>query len=54
MRILDWQVRRLRPKEVASVKVLWRNQKFEKASWEAREDIKSKYPHLFSILETHD
>ncbi|XP_059282047.1 uncharacterized protein LOC132035912 [Lycium ferocissimum] len=45
--ILDRQVRKLRTKEVASVKVLWRSQKVEEATWEAEEDMKSKYPFLF-------
>nr|AAV31171.1 Putative polyprotein, identical [Solanum tuberosum] len=45
--ILDRQVRRLRTKEVASVKVLWRNQFVEEATWEDEEDMKKRYPHLF-------
>ncbi|XP_009603025.2 uncharacterized protein [Nicotiana tomentosiformis] len=45
--ILDRQIRKLRTKEIASVKVLWRNQKVEEATREAEEDIKSRYPHLF-------
>ncbi|KAH0658050.1 hypothetical protein KY289_026798 [Solanum tuberosum] len=45
--ILDCQVRRLRNKEVASVKVLWRSQSVEGATWEAEAAMKSKYPHLF-------
>ncbi|XP_060216557.1 uncharacterized protein LOC132644034 [Lycium barbarum] len=47
MEILDHQVRKLRMKEVASVKVLWRCQKAEEATWEAEEDMKSRHPHLF-------
>ncbi|KAH0695075.1 hypothetical protein KY285_022172 [Solanum tuberosum] len=47
VQILDRQVRRLRTKEVASVKVLWRNQFFEEAPWEAEEDMKKRYPHIF-------
>ncbi|WMV07261.1 hypothetical protein MTR67_000646 [Solanum verrucosum] len=47
VQILDRQVRKLRTKEVASVKVLWRNQFVEKATWEAEEDMKKRYPHLF-------
>ncbi|XP_059315799.1 uncharacterized protein LOC132066513 [Lycium ferocissimum] len=39
--ILDRQVFKLRTKEIASVKVLWRNQKVEEATWEAKEDMKS-------------
>ncbi|TMW80190.1 hypothetical protein EJD97_023029 [Solanum chilense] len=45
--ILDRQVRRLRNKEVASVKVLWRSQFVEGATWEAKAAMKAKYPHLF-------
>lgn len=46
--ILDHQVRRLRNKEVVSVKVLWRNQQVEGATWEAEVDMMARYPHLFS------
>ena len=45
--ILDRQVKKLRNKEIASVKVLWRNQYVESATWEAEEDMKKRYPHLF-------
>ncbi|XP_070004082.1 uncharacterized protein [Nicotiana sylvestris] len=45
--ILDRQVRKLRNKEIASVKVLWRNQQVEEAIWETEEEMRKKYPHLF-------
>lgn len=45
--IFDRQIRKLRTKEIASVKVLWRNQKVEVATWEADDDMKSRYHHLF-------
>ncbi|WMV20074.1 hypothetical protein MTR67_013459 [Solanum verrucosum] len=41
--ILDRQVRRMRNKEVASVKVLWRSQFVEGATWEAEAAMKSKF-----------
>ena len=50
--ILDHQVRRLRNKEVASVKVLWRSQSVEGATCKAQAPMKSKYPHLFSSDST--
>ncbi|WMV32759.1 hypothetical protein MTR67_026144 [Solanum verrucosum] len=37
----------LRNKEFASVKVLWRSQSVEGATWEAEAAMKAKYPHLF-------
>nr|XP_009768467.1 PREDICTED: uncharacterized protein LOC104219478 [Nicotiana sylvestris] len=45
--ILDRQVRKLRNKEVASVKVLWQSQQVEESTWEAESEMKEKYPHLF-------
>ena len=44
---LDRQVRRLRNKEVSSVKVLWRSQFVEGATWEAEAAMKDIYPHVF-------
>ncbi|WMV18869.1 hypothetical protein MTR67_012254 [Solanum verrucosum] len=52
--ILHRQVCKLRTKEVASVKVLWRNQFVEQATWEAKEDMKKRYLHLFEPVEIPD
>ncbi|WMV54936.1 hypothetical protein MTR67_048321 [Solanum verrucosum] len=49
--ILDRQVRKLRTKEVASVKVLWRNHFVAEATYEAEKDMKKIYPHLFESRE---
>ena len=46
--ILDRKVKRLRNKEIATVKVLWRNHLVEVAMWEAEVEMRSRYPHLFS------
>ena len=45
--ILERQVKKLRNKEIANVKVLWRNQYVESATWEAEEDMKKRYTYLF-------
>ncbi|KAK4706783.1 hypothetical protein R3W88_033657 [Solanum pinnatisectum] len=37
--ILDQQVKKLRNKEIAFVKVLWTNQLLEGATWEAKADM---------------
>ena len=47
--ILDRQVRRLRTKDVASVKVLWQNNNREEMTWEAENEMKNKYPYLFPV-----
>ena len=47
--ILDRQFKRLRKKEIATVKVLWRNHLVESATSESEDDMRSRYPHLFSL-----
>lgn len=47
LRIVDRQVRKLRSKEVPSVKVAWRHPKGEEFTWESEEIMKQKYPDLF-------
>ncbi|XP_070036514.1 uncharacterized protein [Nicotiana tomentosiformis] len=54
MAILDRQVRKLRIKDVASVKVLWRNKNTEEMTWEVEEEMMSKYPYLFQIEDNED
>ncbi|GAA0175630.1 hypothetical protein LIER_28766 [Lithospermum erythrorhizon] len=49
VKILDRKEKVLRKKVVALVKVLWRNQRVEEATWEREEDVRSQYPHLFEI-----
>ncbi|XP_070024894.1 uncharacterized protein [Nicotiana sylvestris] len=47
--ILDRQVRRLRTKDVASVKVLWRNKNVDEMTWESEEDM--KFRGVFGMKE---
>ncbi|GMI84444.1 hypothetical protein HRI_002113700 [Hibiscus trionum] len=47
VQILDREIKRLRNKNVALVKVLWRNHKMEEATWEPEDTMKKQYPHLF-------
>ncbi|WMV50295.1 hypothetical protein MTR67_043698 [Solanum verrucosum] len=50
--ILEWQVKKLRKKEIASLKVLWTNPLINGATWEAEADMMSRYPHLFPSTPT--
>ncbi|WMV41308.1 hypothetical protein MTR67_034693 [Solanum verrucosum] len=52
--ILDWQVKKLRNKEDASVKFLWRNQRVEDVILEAEADMMSHYSHFFPFDPTLD
>ncbi|WMV33862.1 hypothetical protein MTR67_027247 [Solanum verrucosum] len=54
VQILDRQVRKLRTKEVALVKVIWKNQFVGEATWETEEDMKKRYTHLFESGEVPD
>ncbi|XP_055822006.1 uncharacterized protein LOC129890486 [Solanum dulcamara] len=45
--ILDHHVHKLRNKEVDSLKVLWRNQLVDRATWKVKADMMDKYTYLF-------
>ncbi|XP_069152797.1 uncharacterized protein [Solanum lycopersicum] len=46
--IVDRQVKRLRNKEIATVKVLWIYHLVEGVRWESEANIRSRYPNLFN------
>ena len=52
LRIIDRQVKRLRNKEIASVKVIWRHHYIEEATWEAEDEIRCRYLHLFDSADS--
>ena len=45
--IVDRQIRKLRNKEMAMVKVQWQNHEVEECTWESEQSMKDKYPQLF-------
>ncbi|KAK6115466.1 hypothetical protein DH2020_007735 [Rehmannia glutinosa] len=47
VRVLLREVKKLRNKEIPLVKVLWRNQSIEEATWETEDGMRAKYPDLF-------
>ena len=50
--ILDREVRKLRSKEIASIKVQWKNRSVEESTWESEVDMQEIYPHLFTYSGT--
>jgi len=48
--ILDRQVRKLRSKSYPSIRVQWRGQSIEAATWEYESNMRSRYSHLFTSL----
>ena len=51
--ILDREVRKLRSREIASIKVQWKNRPVKEATWEKEADMQERYPHLFTDSGTH-
>ena len=47
IQILDRKVKQLRNKDNTLVKVSWRSQIIEEATWELEEEMLRNYPHLF-------
>ncbi|XP_069152086.1 uncharacterized protein [Solanum lycopersicum] len=50
--ILDRQIRKLRTKEIASVKVQWKHRSVRQATWETESDMRSRYPQLFEASDS--
>ncbi|XP_027182042.1 uncharacterized protein LOC113780441 [Coffea eugenioides] len=48
IKLLDRKVKELRNKRIPLVKILWRNHGLEETTWEVEEEIREKYPDLFS------
>ncbi|XP_059310986.1 uncharacterized protein LOC132062429 [Lycium ferocissimum] len=46
--IMDREVRKLRSKEIASVKVQWKDHPGEEATWEIEFDMRNNYPQFFT------
>ena len=46
--ILELEVRKLSSKEIASIKVQWKNRPVEESTWENEADVQERYPHLFT------
>ncbi|TMW80179.1 hypothetical protein EJD97_023135 [Solanum chilense] len=46
--ILDREIRKLRSREIASIKVQWKNRPVEESTWEKEADMQERYPHLFT------
>ena len=46
------EIRKLRSREIASIKVQWKNRPVEESTWEKEADMQERYPHLFTELGT--
>ena len=48
VKILAREVKQLRNKSIALVKVLWHRHGVERATWEPEESMREQYPNLFA------
>ncbi|GJZ93192.1 hypothetical protein Tco_0665257, partial [Tanacetum coccineum] len=46
--IVDKEVKRLKQSRIPIVKVRWNSQRGSEFTWEREDQIKKKYPHLFT------
>ena len=46
--ILDREILKLRSREIASIKVQWKNRPVEESTWEKEADMRERYTHLFT------
>ena len=47
VQILVYKIKTLRNKDIPLIKVLWRNQKTEEATWEREDEMRTSYPEFF-------
>ena len=45
--ILDRKAKQLGNKSIPLIKILWRSQQVEEATWKLEDEIQTSYPHLF-------
>ncbi|GJR80982.1 hypothetical protein Tco_0151767 [Tanacetum coccineum] len=48
--IMDREVKQLRQSHIPIVKVRWNSKRGPKFTWEREDEIRTKYPHLFSNI----
>ena len=53
VRIIDTKEQELRNRTINWVKVLWENHEPEEATWEIRDQVQKKYPHLLPEVSVH-
>ena len=53
VKIIDTKEQELRNRTIHWVKVLWENHEPEEATWELRDQVQKKYPHLLPEVSVH-
>ncbi|GJY66698.1 putative reverse transcriptase domain-containing protein [Tanacetum coccineum] len=50
--VMDQEIKQLRQSRIPIVKVRWNSKKGPKFTWEREDEIRAKYPHLFSSISS--
>ncbi|GKD04275.1 hypothetical protein Tco_1179249, partial [Tanacetum coccineum] len=48
VKILEWEIKKLKRSRIPNVKVRWNSKRGPEFTWEHEDQMKLKYPHLFS------
>ncbi|GKA65124.1 hypothetical protein Tco_0764831 [Tanacetum coccineum] len=54
LEIIDREVKRLKHSRIPIVNVRWNSRRGPKFTWERKDEIKRKYPHLFLSAQSLD
>ncbi|GJW42540.1 hypothetical protein Tco_0071339 [Tanacetum coccineum] len=50
--IMDREVKQLKQSRIPIIKVRWNSNRGPEFTWERKDEIRAKYPHLFSIISS--
>ncbi|GJR22466.1 hypothetical protein Tco_0970993 [Tanacetum coccineum] len=50
--VMDREIKQLRKSRIPIVKVRWNSKRGLKFTWERKDEIRAKYPHLFSSISS--
>ncbi|GKE92635.1 hypothetical protein Tco_1573730, partial [Tanacetum coccineum] len=53
MKIMDREIKQLKRSHIPIVKVRWNSKRGPEFTWEHEDEIRAKYPHLFSIITSN-
>ena len=51
--IMDREIKRIRQNRIPIIKVRWNSKRGPEYTWEREDEIRAKYPHLFSQPSTN-
>ncbi|GKB49774.1 hypothetical protein Tco_0900527 [Tanacetum coccineum] len=50
--VMDREIKKLKRSRIPIIKVRWNSKRGPEFTWERKDEIRAKYPHLFSIISS--